>query len=144
MLLICTHRYQNVRKVINKVYVYLGISKSNVSQRKLQFCALLKYLQNELERLQRRALSIINPGLTYHEALSESNIPTIMSYSNTICRTFFDSAVNDKYNKLNKLLPPTHETTYELRQNRRFDIPNWSTNRFRDTFIMASAINNGC
>ncbi len=108
------------------------------------FYALPKYLQNELERLQRRALSIINPGLTYHEALSESNIPTIMSYGDTICRTFFDSAVNDKYNKLNKLLPPTHETTYELRQNRRFDIPSWSTNRFRDTFIMASAINNGC
>ena len=43
-----------------------------------------------------------------------------------------------------KLLPPTHEKTYELRQNRRFDIPSWSTNRFRDTFIMASAINNGC
>ena len=55
-----------------------------------------------------------------------------------------DSAVSDKYNKLNKLLPPAHETTYQLRQNRRFDIPNWSTNRFRDTFIMASAINNGC
>ena len=32
---------------------------------------------------------------------------------------FFDSAVNDKYNKLNKLLPPTHDTTYQLRQNRR-------------------------
>ncbi len=45
---------------------------------------------------------------------------------------------------VHKLLPPTHETTYQLRQNRRFDIPNWSTNRFRDTFIMASAINNGC
>ena len=108
------------------------------------FYALPKYLQNELERLQRRAFSIINPGLTYHEALSESNIPTIMSYGDTICRDFFDSAVNDKYNKLNNLLPPTHETTYKLRQNRRFDIPNWSTNRFRDTFIMASAINNVC
>ncbi len=93
---------------------------------------------------KKLVLSIINPGLTYHEALSESNIPTIMSYGDTICRTFFDSAVNDKYNKLNKLLPPIHETTYQLRQNRRFDIPNWSTNRFRDTFIMASAINNGC
>ncbi len=90
------------------------------------FYALPKYLQNELGRLQRRALSIINPGLTYHEALSESNIPTI----DVIWRY--------------RLLPPTHETTYQLRQNRRFDIPNWSTNRFRDTFIMASAINNGC
>ncbi len=102
------------------------------------------YLQNELKRLQRRAFSIINPGLTNHEALSESNIPTIMSYGDTICKDIFDSAVNDKYNKLNKLFSPTHETTYQLRQNRCFDIPNWCTNRFRDTFIMASAINNGC
>ncbi len=63
------------------------------------FYALPKYLQNELERLQRRALSIINPGLTYHEALSESNIPTIMSYGDM--QGFFDSAVKDEYNKVN-------------------------------------------
>jgi hypothetical protein len=91
---------------------------------------------------KKRALSIIDPGLTYHEALVETNIPSILSYGDTTCRGFFDSVVNDKNNKLNKLLPPIHETTYQLRRNRRFDIPNWSTNRFRDTFIMASAIKN--
>ncbi len=151
-----------IKKAAKRLYFLVQLKRANLPRKDLVlfyitcirsiltyaipvfFYALPKYLQNELERLQRRALSIINPGLTYHEALSESNIPTIMSYGDTICRTFFDSAVNDKYNKLNKLLPPTHETTYELRQNRRFDIPSWSTNRFRDTFIMASAINNGC
>ncbi len=151
-----------IKKAAKRLYFLVQLKRANLPRKDLVlfyitcirsiltyaipvfFYALPKYLQNELERLQRRALSIINPGLTYHEALSESNIPTIMSYGDTICRTFFDSTVNDKYNKLNKLLPPTHETTYELRQNRRFDIPSWSTNRFRDTFIMASAINNGC
>ena len=45
------------------------------------FYALPKYLQCELERVQKRAFSIISPGITYIEALEEAGIPTIISYS---------------------------------------------------------------
>ena len=101
------------------------------------------YLRNELERPEKNAFSIISPSLTYYDALTEANIPTIISYSEAISMNFFNSIVNKQDNKLNKLLPTTNEVSYELRQNRYFIIPNWSTNRFRNTFIMSSTIKNG-
>ncbi len=103
-----------IKKAAKRLYFLVQLKRANLPRKDLVlfyitcirsiltyaipvfFYALPKYLQNELERLQRRAFSIINPGLTYHEALSESNIPTIMSYGGTICRDCFDSAVNDK------------------------------------------------
>ena len=106
------------------------------------FYALPKYLQNELERLQKRAFSIINPDLTYHEALAESNIPTVISYGEKVCRDVFKSTINNDSDKLNKLLPPTHEAAYQLRNNRRFFLPNWHTNRFKNTFIVTSVLIN--
>ena len=45
------------------------------------FYALPKYLQCELERVQKRATLIICPSLSYDEALNEAGIPTIISYS---------------------------------------------------------------
>ena len=44
------------------------------------FYALPKYLRCELERVQKRALSIICTSLSYDEALDEAGIPTIISY----------------------------------------------------------------
>ena len=108
------------------------------------FYALPKYLQCELERVQKRAFSIISPGITYIEAFEETGIPTIISYSESMCHKVFNSIVSDKDNKLLKLLPATNHVPYDLRENRRFAIPEWKTNRFRNTFIMSSCImNNG-
>ena len=68
------------------------------------FYALPKYLQCELERVQKRALSIICPSLSYDEALNEAGIPTIISYSKDICDKVLNTALINKDNKLNKLL----------------------------------------
>ena len=54
------------------------------------FYALPKYLQCELERVQKRALSIICPSLSYDEALQvEAGIPTIISYCEDLCDKVF-------------------------------------------------------
>ena len=66
------------------------------------FYALPKYLQCELERVQKRALSIICPSLSYDEALNEAGIPTIISYCEDICDKVFNAALGNKDNKLNK------------------------------------------
>ena len=66
--------------------------------------ALPKYLQCELERVQKRSLSIICPSLTYDDALYEAGIPTIISYCEDICDKDFNVAQGNKDNKLNKLL----------------------------------------
>ena len=68
------------------------------------FYALPKYLQCELEWVQKRALSIICPSLSYDEALNEAGIPTIISYCEDVCDKVFNAALGNKDNKLNKLL----------------------------------------
>ena len=60
------------------------------------FYALPKYLQRELERVQKRALSIICPSLSYDEALNETGIPTIISYCEDICDKVFNAALCNK------------------------------------------------
>ena len=71
--------------------------------------ALPKDLQCELERVQKKALSIICPSLSYDEALNEAGIPTIISYCEDICDKVFNAALGNKDNKLNKSLTPANK-----------------------------------
>ena len=59
------------------------------------FYALTKYLYCELERVQKRALLIICPSLSYDGALNEAGIPTIISCCEDIC----DKVLNDTVGK---------------------------------------------
>ena len=53
----------------------------------LLFCqALPLYLKYEIEQVQKRALSIIYPGILYSDASEHANIPTVDSYCEAICR----------------------------------------------------------
>ena len=49
------------------------------------FYAVPKYLRCELDRVQKRVLSIICPILSYDEALKETSIPTLIVYCEEIC-----------------------------------------------------------
>ena len=105
------------------------------------FYALPKYLQCELERVQKRALSIICPSLPYDEALNEAGIPTIISYCEDICDKVFNPALGNKdTNKLNKLLTEANKAPYLLRNHRHFALPKWKTDRFKNTFILSSCL----
>ena len=101
--------------------------------------ALPLYLQHELERVQKRALSIICAGLDYKEALIVTGIPTIISYNEGICNSTFTLIISDKEHTLNMLLPAANNNPYSSREYRRFAIPKWRTNRFRNTIIIMSS-----
>ena len=101
------------------------------------FHALPKYLWCELERVQKRALSIICPSLSYDEALNEAGIPTIISYCEDICDKVFNAALG---NKDNKLLTEANKAPYLLRHHRHFALPKWKTDRFKNTFILLSCL----
>ena len=76
------------------------------------FYALPKYLQCELERVQKRALSIICPSLSYDEALQvEAGIPTIISYCEDLCDKVFNAGIGNK-DKLNKLLTEANKAPF--------------------------------
>ena len=59
------------------------------------YYALPKYLQNDLERVQKRALSIIFPGLAYNKALEVAGIQTISDYNESICDKTFKYISNN-------------------------------------------------
>ena len=48
-----------------------------------------EYLSNDIERIQRRALKIIHPSLSYNEALVVRNMSTLHLRREQLCRTFF-------------------------------------------------------
>ena len=104
------------------------------------YYALPKYLQNDLERVQKRALSIIFPGLAYNKALEVTGIQTISDYNESICDKTFKFISNNTGHRLRKLLPALNKYQYPLRRNRRYALPRWRTDRFRNTFIMSSCI----
>ena len=85
--------------------------------------SLPAYLMQELERVQKRAMRIICPGIEYQHALALVNLPTIAKHHNDISRRTFESICNDSGSKLKKLLPPLHECKYNLRYTRTFNEP---------------------
>ena len=48
-----------------------------------------EYLSNDIERIQRRALKIIHPSLSYNEALVVCNMSSLHLRREQLCRTFF-------------------------------------------------------
>ena len=79
------------------------------------------------ELVQKRAMSIICPGHSCHEALDIMNFMELAIHHDEICQTFFNAIVNDNNHRLYKLLPATHETTYLLRRARPFNVPRFTT-----------------
>ena len=70
--------------------------------------SLAKYLMQELERIQKRAMSIICPSVSYHEVLVIMNFKELATQHDEICESLFHTIVNDNNHHLYKLLPALH------------------------------------
>ena len=57
--------------------------------------ALPGYLSEDLERLQKRALQIIYPGMSYNQALEFSGMPTLFKSREEISSKLFNEVVGD-------------------------------------------------
>ena len=68
--------------------------------------SLPKYLSDDIERIQRRALQIIFPSLSYCEAIDKSGIPTLSERRKTLYIKLFNDIVSNDHHKLANLLPP--------------------------------------
>ena len=68
----------------------------------------------ELERIQKRAMSIICPSVTYHEALVIMTFEELATHDDEICELLFRTIVNDNNHHLYKLLPAPHESTNSI------------------------------
>ena len=106
------------------------------------FYALPKYLKDELVRVEKRAMSIICSGLPYQEAIELVNIVPIADFITGLCTNAFDTIIKDPEHRLNWLIPFSGPSRYTLRCNRRFTVPKCKTDRFRNSFIIRSCIDN--
>ena len=91
---------------------------------------------------QKRAMSIICSGLPYQEAIELVNIVPIADFITGLCTNAFDTIIKDPEHRLNWLIPFSGPSRYTLRCNRRFTVPKCKTDRFRNSFIIRSCIDN--
>ena len=98
--------------------------------------SLPQYLSYEIEKLQKRAFRIIFPELHYQEVLDLLNIPTLYDRRETLAEKLFSDIVTNDQNKLRTLLPPENSSDLPLRNMRKFQVPNFKTNRFKNSFIV--------
>ena len=100
--------------------------------------ALPQYLSDQLERLQKRALRIISTNdLSSKQALQVFNIPTLYDRREANANSTFQEISNDNNHKLYSLLPPPYLGTLRTRKNRKFQVPRFKTNCFRDSVIVS-------
>ena len=104
------------------------------------FYALPKYLKDELVRVEKRVMSIICPGLPYQETIELVNIVPIVDFITGLCSNTFDTIIKDPEHHLNRLIQFSGPSHYSLRCNRRFIVPKCKTDRFRNSFIIRSCI----
>ena len=97
-----------------------------------------EYLSNDIERIQRRALKIIHPSLSYNEALVVCNMSTLHLRREQLCQTFFKNKVVPRSSPLSDLVEIAADPGYDLRAGRKFDPIKCITNRFKNSFIPSS------
>ena len=96
--------------------------------------ALSMYLKKDLERVGKRALAIICPGLSYTDALELWNIVSINDYNASLCNKTLTSVVNDSTHLLHSMLQSREPSRYELRHKRPFVVSKFKTERFKNSF----------
>ena len=104
--------------------------------------SLTKHDTKTLENIQKRAMSVIFPGLNYHGALKTSKLPTLSTSTrrDLLCKEFF-MQISKPEHKLNYLLEKIHEHYYKLRHNQKYKIAIPHTERYKNSFIMHSLVN---
>ena len=81
--------------------------------------ALPQYLKNDLIRLEKRAISIINPDVDYLAAGEVLDMKLIEEHHNLLCKNLFDKIVNNANHELSDLLPKKHNSYYALRNEHK-------------------------
>ena len=97
--------------------------------------SLTKNDTETLENIQKRAMSILFPGINYHEALKIAKLPTLSIRRDLLCKTYF-MQVSKPESKLNYLLEKRNEQKFRHNQIYKIEFPR--TERYTKSFIMHS------
>ena len=113
-----THVNDVIKKAAKRLYFSVQLKRAKVPCNDLGLCyitcvrsvldyaipvyyySLPKYLVNELERAQMRALKIMCPSLSYDEALTHMEIAPLSVHHSNICATLFNEILSDSDHRL--------------------------------------------
>lgn len=88
------------------------------------FFLISGYLNAEVEKIKKRALTISCSGVAYNDALELAAILTITAYNDAICNKLFDNINKDQNNLRHKLLPPSNNLAYSPKTNCNIQMEN--------------------
>ena len=101
--------------------------------------SLPQYLQSELERVQKRALACIFPGMPYREALERASLTSIRERHEDLTKSLFRSISENPNSKLYHLIPEAFSPYYNFRRQRTYNVPAAKTKRFATSFFVKCA-----
>ena len=148
-----------VKKSLKRLYM-LGILKRARADTKtlitmyvtyvrpiLEYCAQVwhynipEYLSKDIERIQLKAMKIIDPSLSYNDALAVFDIPTyFILKAEQLCLTLFRKKVLPQSSPLSELIQTIKTHSYNLRVPDKLVPPRCRTSSFRNYFIPSSVI----
>ena len=117
------------------VHIYCSCNRSTLDYDcQLFHSSIPKSLSEEIERIQKKAMRIIFPGISYSSALAESGLLSLYERREFLSNKLFNVIVISSKHKLKSLLPPKSSCyTEHLRTRRTFKLPEIHTNRFRNS-----------
>ena len=84
--------------------------------------SLTKYLSHDLEMIQKRAMRIIFPWVSYNDALSAAGLQSLRDRRQELTDKLFHDIVTNNDHKFHSLLPPHNYNDLNLRQMRKFNV----------------------
>ena len=102
---------------------------------------LPRFLIDQFETIQKRALSILYPTLNYQQALTLTNIPSLEERRAKLCLKVWRNIKDNPNSQLHRLLPPVRSEchSYQLRNNSKSSCYRFRTNRYGLSFFPAMA-----
>ena len=98
---------------------------------------MISYLSEDQERLQKRAMKILYPELSYAKALELSGLLTLYHRRETNAAKLFGEIYANQSQRLHKLLPSKYQPSYSLREQRTFIRPKCKTERCKNSFLLS-------
>ena len=148
------HVSELARKVSTRLYFLRQLKKSHVAKREQLLlyitcirsteygCPLFhrdlpSYLHEDLERLQKRAMKIIYPELSYAKALELSGLLTLYHTREAIAAKLFDEIGANQSDSLHKLLPGKYQPSYSLREQRHLFVQSVKLKSSKTSFLLS-------
>ena len=91
-----------------------------------------QYLSEEVKQVQKRALRLICPHLSYSQALEQTQLPTLAQRCNNLFQRLFKNITQPEH-KLQPILPPKRNNN--IRNSNNFGLFRCCTGRFKNSSI---------